>query len=65
MKFPNIADEARGKFDETLFRTDVDEDEYRAYARENAPPQTWEKCEILHPFCRDEWLRLGHLPAKT
>jgi hypothetical protein len=64
MKFPTIANEARGQFDEHLFRTDVDEEAYRQYARENAPPPTWEKCEILHPFCRDEWFKLGTLPAK-
>ena len=65
MKFPNIADEARGSMDEHLFRTNVDELEYRQYARENAPPTTWEKCEILHPFCRDEWHRMGKLPPRN
>ena len=55
MKFPTIANEARGQFDEHLFRTDVAEEAFRQYARENGPPPTWEKCEILNPFCRDEW----------
>ncbi len=65
MKFPTIANEARGQFDEHLFRTDVDEQDYRQYARENDPPPTWEKCEILHPYCRDEWFKIGVLPTKT
>lgn len=39
--------------------------DFRQYARENEPPPTWEDCEILHPFCRDEWHKLGKLPAKS
>ena len=65
IKFPNIADEARGNMDGILFSMDVDEQAFREYARENDPPPTWDKREILHPFCRDEWHRLGKLPPKN
>ena len=59
-----IADEARGSFDCQLFNPDVDEQSFREYARENDSPKTWEQCEIMHPYCRDEWFKLGKLPEK-
>ena len=59
-----IAPEARGRFDLTMFIAEVDEEDFREYARENEPPETWEECEVLHPFWRDEWFRLGKLPKK-
>ena len=62
-RFPEIADEARGPYDNQMFSTDVDEDNFRDYARENDPPATWEECKILHPFCRDEWFKRGVLPT--
>lgn len=63
MKFPTISDEVRGQFDEVLFASDVDEEQFRQYSRDNDPPQDWEELEILHPFCRDEWFKLGKITA--
>ena len=60
----DIATEARGSYDETMFCIDVDENDFRRHARENDPPDEWARCEMLHPFCRDEWFKLGKLPEK-
>ena len=45
-----------------LFRslTDTEEAEFREYARTNDPDL--EKWEILHPVCRDEWVKMGKGP---
>lgn len=43
-----------------LFRslTDAEEASFRAHARANPPPAgAW---DVLHPVCRDEWIKLGH-----
>lgn len=53
---------ARGPYDTVMFRTDVDEEEFRQYARENSPPESREECNIMHPYCRDEWYKMGVLP---
>jgi len=62
----SIAPDARGPYDLTgLFRSDVDELEFRQYARRNEAPSTREQCDICHPYCRDEWFRLGRLPKPS
>ena len=63
-KLAKLAPESRGTMDSTLFNMDVDEQSFREYARENDPPKTWEQVEIMHPYCRDEWFKLGKLPEK-
>ena len=45
--------------DEWMFRRDVSETLFRDWSRNNAPPATWDEARILHPYCRDEWLRLN------
>jgi hypothetical protein len=63
MKFPNISDKARGSADEYLFKTDVNEEEYREYAR-NHPSPDLARWDIFHPYCRDEWIKMGIEPPK-
>jgi hypothetical protein len=59
----NIAEEARGQYDNFLFNKDIEENPFREYARKNDPPPDWENCELMHPWCRDEWHKLGKLPS--
>lgn len=60
---------------EFLFRslTAAEVEEFRVYARENDPPMRptiagggpdTDRLSILHPVCRDEWARLGKIPAE-
>ena len=46
-----------------VFRTltDQEEAEYRAYARDNDPPNL-ENWNVYHPVCQGEWLRRGIHP---
>ena len=46
-----------------MFRslTDAEEVSFREYAQTNEPDLT--KWEILHPVCRDEWVRMGKDPG--
>lgn len=60
-----IADEARGPNDLNMFKADVNEEEYRQWARDNAPPDSRETCDIMHPYVRDEWFRMGVLPERV
>ena len=61
----SIAPEARGPWDLTMFKSDVDEQEFRQYSRENPPRSRREDNDIFHPYCRDEWYRMGVLPERT
>lgn len=63
-KLSKLAPESRGPFDNSLFNMDVDEEDFRQWARENDPPELFEDTEVLHPYVRDEWYRLGVLPEK-
>lgn len=64
-KFPDIADVIRSDADNFLFKADVNEEEYRQYARDNAPPDTWEQVCVMHPYCRDEWYKRGVCPLPS